>query len=147
MRVLIDTNIFVYASYTSFSEHTAARDFLRKCATSSDSYAITWGIIYEYLRVVTHTSLFPHGTLSFDKAAGNVDQFRQLTTVEILQESSQHWEVLRSVVRDAGRARGNLLHDCHIVALMREHDVRRVYTADTDFRVFQGIEIVNPLKD
>lgn len=147
MRVLIDTNIFVYASYSSFAEHAAARDFLRQCARGTDSCAITWGIIYEYLRVVTHTSLFPHGALAFDKAADNVDRFCQLTTVEILQESPQHWDVLRGVVRDVGRARGNLLHDCHIVALMKEHDIRRVYTADTDFRVFQGIDIVNPLKD
>ncbi len=146
MRALIDTNIFVYASYTSFAEHAAAKEFLRTCAKGSDAYAITWGIIYEYLRVVTHPSLFPHGALSFAQASENVDRFSQLTSVELLQETSNHWQVLRDVVEDAGRARGNLLHDCHIVALMCEHDIRRIYTADADFRRFKGIEVVNPLK-
>jgi len=29
---------------------------------------------------------------------------------------------------------------------MREHGVGRIYTTDTDFLQFEGIEVVNPLR-
>lgn len=145
MRSLIDTNIFVYATYPSFAEHQAARAFLRQCATEEATCAVSWGIVYEYLRVVTHPRLFPGGTVAFDEAAENVGRFCHLPHVEILQETPRHWDVLQTVVQDTGRLRGNILHDCHIATLMREHDIRRIYTADSHFRLFKGITVVNPL--
>lgn len=146
MRSLIDTTLFVYATYPACAEHPAARAFLRQCATGGEAYAVSWGIVYEYLRVVTHPRLFPGSTVAFDKAAENVGRFCQLPNVEILQETPRHWDFLHTVVRDTGRLRGNILHDCHIATLMREHDIRRIYTADSHFRLFKGITVVNPLR-
>ena len=42
------------------------------------------------------------------------------------------------------RATGNLAHDAHIAALLREHGVREFFTADKDFSRFPGIAIRNP---
>lgn len=41
---------------------------------------------------------------------------------------------------------GPLAHDAHTAALMREHGVRAIYTRDTDFHRFPGIEVVDPLR-
>lgn len=47
------------------------------------------------------------------------------------------------VLRESG-ASGNLLHDAHIAALCREHGVRELLTADSDFARFRGVEVTNP---
>jgi len=56
---------------------------------------------------------------------------------------SNHWPVLRSLLRDSGTA-ANLTSDAHLAALAIEHGAT-VYSADNDFRRFAGIEHVNPL--
>lgn len=40
--------------------------------------------------------------------------------------------------------RGNLVPDAHLVALMRQHGVRTIYTRDRDFRRFDEISAVDP---
>jgi predicted nucleic acid-binding protein len=36
--------------------------------------------------------------------------------------------------------------DIRTVVMMREHGIRRVYTTDTDFLQFSGVEVINPLR-
>lgn len=146
MRACIDTNLFVYATYPAFKEHRAAYAFLKASRQSSDAFVITWKIIYEYLRVVTHRKFFPEAALNLEQARLNVLRFCSAKNVAILQETDDHWDALEAVTKDVGKARGNLVHDCHTAALMREHEVKRIYTADVDFRLFTGIETVNPLE-
>jgi predicted nucleic acid-binding protein len=40
---------------------------------------------------------------------------------------------------------GNLVHDAHTAALMREHGIRRIYTRDTDFHRFPFVEPIDPM--
>ena len=42
---------------------------------------------------------------------------------------------------------GNLFFDIRTAVLMREHGIRVIYTADTDFLQFEEIEVINPLKE
>jgi predicted nucleic acid-binding protein len=44
----------------------------------------------------------------------------------------------------SGQATGNLAHDVHIVALVVEHGVDELWTADRDFARFPGIRSRNP---
>jgi predicted nucleic acid-binding protein len=41
-------------------------------------------------------------------------------------------------------ARGKLIHDAHLVALMRQHGVGTIWTNDLDFRRFRNITVVDP---
>lgn len=145
MRACIDTNIFVYATYPSYTEHVAARTFLRNCLIGSDEFALTWGVIYEYLRVVAHPKLFLGKVINFEAALKNVEDFCSSPNVQVICETDNHWDALRWAAQRSGKARGNILHDCHIVALMHENDIKCIYTADADFRLFEGLEVVNPL--
>lgn len=145
MRACIDTNIFVYATYPSYAEHVPARTFLHHCMNGKDSMVLTWGIIYEYLRVVTHPKLFLGKVISFEAAVKNIEDFCESPNVHVMCESDTHWESLKVAAQKSGKPRGNILHDCHIVALMRENDVKRIYTADADFRLFEDLDVVNPL--
>jgi predicted nucleic acid-binding protein len=67
--------------------------------------------------------------------------------VHILQGDQGHWALLREVLRDLTHPSGNLFFDIRTVVLMREHGVRRIFTTDTDFLQFSGIDVVNPLRE
>jgi hypothetical protein len=41
-------------------------------------------------------------------------------------------------------ARGNLVPDAHLAALLLQHDVRVIYTNDRDFRKFDFLDTRNP---
>jgi len=43
-----------------------------------------------------------------------------------------------------GALSGNFFFDVHTAALMREHGIRRIASADTDFAKFSGFEVANP---
>lgn len=146
MRAFIDTNIFVYATYPKFKEHAKAIPFLKQCLEEKDLWYTSWGIIYEYLRVVTHPYLFSGETLSLAKALANVEKFCAASNVEIIQETSNHWTILKETNNSFSTLRRNLLHDVHMIILMREHDIKKIYTADTDFHRFPDIEVINPFK-
>jgi predicted nucleic acid-binding protein len=53
--------------------------------------------------------------------------------------------LLEEAVRSA-RATGNLIHDAHIAALLLEHGVKEIYTADRGFRRFRGFKVTDPFE-
>jgi hypothetical protein len=63
----------------------------------------------------------------------------------ILVETDRHADVLSGVVTAHPRLKGNPVHDLHTAALMREHGVAEIRTADTDFHQFGFLTVVNPL--
>lgn len=65
----------------------------------------------------------------------------------LLVETDRHGEVIDELVTEHRELGGNLVHDLHTVALMREHGVTEIRTADEDFRRFPGLRAVNPLED
>jgi hypothetical protein len=61
----------------------------------------------------------------------------------MLQEGPRHSVFMRRLL-NAGQASGNLAHDSHIAALVIEHGVTELWTADRDFARFPGIYVRNP---
>ena len=64
-------------------------------------------------------------------------------SVLAIAESSRHREVLRNLLHTVPLT-GNVLHDAHIAALLLEHGVDEIITADEDFRRFPGLKVTNP---
>lgn len=145
MRTFIDTNVFVYASYLAFPQYSKCREFLRSCLEGSNSWYLSWGVIYEYLSVVTHSKLFSNEVLSLQQAIQNVLRFASAPNVDILQETAEHTRYLEALTEELQPVSGGLLHDAHSVALMREHDLKTICSSDSDFHRFKGIEVSNPL--
>lgn len=57
----------------------------------------------------------------------------------------RHARVLADVIKDVPGLSGNLVHDTQTAVLMREKDVRRICTRDTDFHRFPFLEPIDPL--
>lgn len=106
----------------------------------------TWPILYEFLRVSTHRRVFPK-PLKAEDARAFIDGLASRDEVAILTSTGRHMEVLASVIKALNHPSGNLLHDVHTAVLMREHGVREIVTADTDFLQFSFLKVNNPLLD
>lgn len=143
--IALDTNVLVYARRKELPRHEAALALLAKLAVGANAWALPWPCVYEYLRVVTHPRLFrPPSDLS--RVLDDLDRLLDAPALSLLGEGPAHRGHLRRMV-EAGDARGNLAHDAHIAALLREHGVREFWTTDRDFRRFPGIAVRDPFAD
>lgn len=140
--IAVDTNILVYAHRAGLPWHDEARQLLHSLAEGSVTWAIPWPCVYEFLRVVTHPRLFKPPSPLNDVLDG-LDSLCDAPSLVLLGEGPGHRAHLRRMV-EAGRATGNLAHDAHIAALLREHGVREMWTTDKDFHRFPGIGVRHP---
>lgn len=145
MAGVIDTNLLLYGANADAPEHGAARAFLEAVGRTADPWYLTDGIVYEFLRVATHPKVFPQA-LTWREALAFVAPLLAADHVHVLRAGDGHWALLDEVLADLVHPSGNLFFDVRTVVLMREHGIRRLYTADADFLQFAGIEAINPLR-
>lgn len=142
---LVDTNILVYAANRAAPEHAAAHAFLETCRTGSEIWLATWSIFYEFLRVSTHPAVLPR-PLALTEAWSFLQAVAASPTFQLLGETERHGEIVSELARRRPSVRGNHVHDFHIAALMLEHGVREIRTADADFHRFRFLQVSNPVE-
>ncbi len=140
---VIDTNILLYAANQDCREHLKARAFLTK-AYEHSQFFLTEGICYEFLRVATHHRVFP-APLRSEEALSFLSTLIELPNFTVLSATLRHWKTLSRVLKDLHSPSGNLFFEVRTAALMSEHGVRVIYTADTDFLQFSELQVINPL--
>ncbi|MCZ7560257.1 MAG: PIN domain-containing protein [Burkholderiaceae bacterium] len=145
MSGVIDTNVLLYAANRDAPQHERAFSFLLEAGKSSAAWYLTEGIVYEFLRASTHPRVFP-APLAASDAVSFLAPMLTSTRFTVLSAGPRHWSVLSEVIAELRSPSGNLFFDIRTVALMREHGVRRIYSADTDFLQFEGIDVRNPVK-
>ena len=145
MGGVVDTNLLLYAANTDAPEHAAAHRFLASTLRSSERWYLSEGILYEFLRVATHPRVFPAALRAAD-AVSFLEPLLASPAYSVLVMGDAHWESLRETLKPLRQPAGNIFFDIRTVALMREHGVSRLYTADHDFLQFDGIRVVNPLR-
>lgn len=136
--------MLIPAAIREASAHERAERLLAEWGTSGEAWHTTWSVVYEFLRVTTHRSVFRH-PLTFAQAWSFIDSLFASPSFGVLVETDRHAEVIRELTREYPRVSGNRLHDLHIAALMREHGVVEIRTADIGFHEFKFLRVVNPL--
>jgi toxin-antitoxin system PIN domain toxin len=141
----LDANVLLYASDETSEYHARAGAFLEGIARTDDLVYVFWPTVLAYLRIATHPGVFER-PLRPAEAVGNVEALLALAHVQTVGEHDRFWSHYRRVADEAD-ARGNLVPDAHIVALMVENGVRTIWTRDRDFRRFPDIEVRDPFDD
>ena len=144
----LDTNVLVYAANEDAPQHDVCRALIEGIDSDGrqgdlEPLCLTWSVVYEFLRVITHRSVLDH-PFSIDHAWATVASLLDLPHVQILGPGPQHADHAMRMLAAPG-VNGNLVFDAHVAAVLAEHGVRRVYTFDQDFHRFPGVEVVNPL--
>ena len=140
----VDTNVLIYAAEKNFAEHKRCREHLEAWRAQSGAWYTTWGILYEFLRVVTHPKVF-RKPWTAAQAWGFAESLLSSPGLGLLVETSRHADVVRQTFKEIPLLQGNLIHDAHTAVLMREHGVSRIYTRDTDFHRFPFLKVIDPL--
>lgn len=141
---VVDTNVLVYAADTSAPEHDRCRALLEQWREGSAAWFLSWGICYEFLRVVTHPRVLRR-PWSATAARGFLEAIWESPGLSFLVPTDRHRTILREIIRESPTLAGNLWHDVETASLMREHGIRRICTRDTDFHRFDFVEVTDPM--
>ena len=142
---VVDTNILVDAADRGSPEHETCRRLLEAWRSRRSVWYLTWGIVYEFLRVVTHPRVFRHPWNMTD-AWGFVQALLASPGLGVLVETDRHAAIAQEVLNEVPPIRGNVVFDMHTATLMKEHGVLQIYTRDTDFHRFPFLRVIDPLQ-
>ena len=143
MTFTIDANLLIYETNVDAPEHEATREALAGAWSGSEPVVLFAPAVLAYLRNVTHRTL-PSRPVSVRQAFASIDQVLALDHVRFASDTSDGWSILRDVALRHDTY-GAVVHDAHLVALMRQHGVDTIWTHDVDFRRFDGIRVYDPV--
>lgn len=141
----VDTNVLVYAADPDSPHSDHCFEMLEGWSRQPTAWFLTWGVCYEFLRIVTHPRIF-RNPWSAAQAWHFLDELLLSPGLTVLVPTERHPAVLSQTLQEMPELAGNLMHDVHTAVLMREHGVRRIYTKDADFHRFPFLEVVDPTK-
>ena len=141
---VVDTNILVYCADTRCREHPRCRSMVDGWRHQAGPWFMTWNVIYEFVRVVTHPRVF-RDPWDAKAAWAFVEALLASPALSLLEHTARHAQVAQLTVAEIPILQGNLIHDAHTAILMREHGIHRIYTRDADFHRFPFLEVIDPL--
>jgi uncharacterized protein len=121
-----------------------AQRLVQEWGDSAEAWSVTWSIVYEFLSVSTRRSIYPR-PIAFSHSWSCIQTLRISPSFEMLAETERHPEVIDELVREYPHISGTRFHDLHIAAVMREHGITDIRTADADFHQFKFLRVTNPL--
>jgi predicted nucleic acid-binding protein len=62
-----------------------------------------------------------------------------------VSETEGFWPLYTQIAKEVP-ARGNLVPDAHIAAILKLHGIRTLYSRDRDFARFAFLRVIDPLK-
>lgn len=140
--ILVDANLLIYAVNSDSDHHEPARAWLQEILSGTTRVGLPWSVLLAFVRITTRTGIFER-PLSVERALAYVDSWLDQPLVRPVAPGPGHWAILRGLLRQSGTA-GNLTSDAHLAALALEHRCP-LYSTDTDYRRFPGLEHCNPL--
>ncbi len=132
--IALDTSILVAAHRQEHPRHETALACLVDIAEGLTPWGLPIFCIPEFIRVVTHGSIFTPPT-SLPVAIQFIDQLLESPSTRLLLPGDRFWDQFRSLAR-LGDARGNLAFDAQIAAVCLEHGALSLITGDRDFSRF-----------
>ncbi len=140
--IVVDVNLLIYAVFTGFAQHAAARAWWESCLNDESQIGLADVTVFGFLRLSTNPRMIDK-PLSVGEALGYVSQWLDRAQVRRLLPGLRYLDIAFDLVRNAGTA-GNLTTDAQLAALAIEHQAE-LHSNDTDFGRFAGLRWVNPL--
>lgn len=139
---IVDLNVLLYVVNENASHHQALLSWWESAVNGDESVGLPWVVLLGFLRITTNKRIFPN-PLKPDTAIEKINTWLSLDTTCLVGEKEEHWEILRTLLADAGTA-GNLTTDAHLATLAVNHGAILV-SCDRDFARFRGLRWENPI--
>lgn len=141
--IVVDVNLLLYAVVTGFPQHRRARSWWEAELNGDEVVGLATPTIFGFVRVATNPRALAE-PLTATLATSYVTEWLEQPNVEILEFGRRHLDLAFDLLRQQGTA-GNLTTDTQLAALAIEHG-GTVYSNDTDFGRYEGLNWVNPLR-
>ncbi len=141
--IVVDTNVLLYAVNADAKEHKKCRELLLGLCRGNSIWYLSWGIVYEFLRVSTHPKVLSK-PLSLSEAWAFISSLLN-QNARLLEASERHANFIGEIAEQIPELSGNLVFDARSAILMKEHGIRTIYTRDRDFNLFPWVDIFDPV--
>ncbi len=142
---VVDTNILIYGTNEDAPEFGVCRRLLEAWCGQPGIRHVTWGILYDFLRITTHPRVLEHPWTVGD-AWDFVEKLLAAPGLSVLTETELHAQIAGQFFRQHRLTSGNLIFDAHTAILTAELGMTKIYTRDTDFHKFSTVKVVDPLR-
>jgi len=142
--IAIDVTLLAYAVNRHTPEHPRATAVVEELANGDIPWALPWPAVHDFLRLVTH----PHAVarpLKPSDAWGFLGIVIASPAVRMLGPTERHAQVIVELLGNAP-SDGGLPHGFEVAALLREHGVRELLSADRAMRSYSFLAVRDPLR-
>jgi uncharacterized protein len=133
-----DANILLYASDSSSTSHAAAREWVERALSATETVGFAMIVLLAFVRISTSPRIMA-APLSPTTALNQVEEWLAQPPAVLLHPGRRHLGVWRELIEASGTA-GNLTTDAHLAALAIEHGAT-LASFDGDFHRFAGLEL------
>lgn len=140
--ILVDANLLLYAHFSSFHQHEAARVWLDAQLNGPTRVGLPWTSLLAFVRIGSNPRVFERPE-SVEAAWQQVEEWLACSPVWIPQPTERHREILGPLLVDHV-SHPNHVPDAALAALAIEHGLMLCST-DGDFGRFPGLRCQNPL--
>lgn len=142
-RLLVDTNILVYATNEDSPWQSVAEQALADWRGEGTQLCVSVQVLREYLAVTTRSAPGQTGVPDYVAISENLAEFR--TNFLVLEDTRLVSEELEKLARQFS-VQGRQVHDANLVATLRVHGLRDLLTHNTaDFSRYSSLVTVHPL--
>ena len=139
----VDAGILACAVNRYVPEHARAGAAIEELANGSAPWAIPWPAAHEFVRLVTH----PHGVvrpLRPAEAWAWMERLRESPSLRMLGPTERHGETVTALLA-AADLDGMALAGIEIAAILWEHGVQELLSADRAMRDYAFLTVRDPL--
>ncbi len=143
MRAL-DTSVLAYAVNRFAPEHARAAAVVEALASGEALWGLPWPVLHEFMALVTH----PHAVarvLGPRDAWAFVAGLLESPSVRPLGPTAGHAAAVREVLEMVPPSGPGLLPGLETAAVLREHGVRELLSADRGMRRYPFLEVRDPV--
>jgi toxin-antitoxin system PIN domain toxin len=138
--IAVDTSLLSYGVNRYAPEHARATRVLEDLANGDHPWALPWPVVHEFLAFATH----PHAVarpLTPGDAWAFVESLLASATVRPLGPTERHAAVMAEVLASSPGGMGGV----QTAAILREHGVRELLSADRAMRRFAFLDVRDPV--
>jgi uncharacterized protein len=133
-----DVNVLLYSSDTSSSHHAAARAWIERALSATETVGFGIVVLLGFIRIATNSRVMA-APLTPSEAFDQVEEWLAQPPATVIDPGRRHLGICRELLEAAGTA-GNLATDAHLAALGIEHGAT-LASFDGDFHRFSGLEL------
>jgi toxin-antitoxin system PIN domain toxin len=141
--IVVDINLLLYATFSSFEQHAASRAWLEGVLNGTEQLLLPSLSVFGFIRLATNPRIFAP-PMPLEAALETVEQWLAQPHVHLLVPGPRHLEIAFALLRKLGAAH-NLTTDVQLAALAIENQAL-LCSNDSDFGRFEGLRWENPLR-